>query len=181
MTTTPPTDPFSKPAGQAPQAKSSKKPWLIGGGIAVVAIAIIAAVASGGSGDDTTTAASAASTTTTTSTITVNAQPPATTAVESTTASPAPTSTSTQPPVAAGAAAGGVMPSVVCMNLQEAQDLIQQQGVFFSRSHDATGQGRRQVLDRNWVVVEQSPAPGTPISEGDADLGAVKIGEPSEC
>ena len=73
------------------------------------------------------------------------------------------------------------MPAVVCMNLQAAQDLIQEQGVFFSRSHDATGQGRRQISDRNWVVVEQSPAPGTPISEGDADLGAVKIGEPSPC
>lgn len=67
------------------------------------------------------------------------------------------------------------------MGLQDAQDLIQEHGVFFSRSFDATGAGRMQVLDRNWIVVSQEPAPGTPIGEGDANLGAVKIGEPNNC
>ena len=73
------------------------------------------------------------------------------------------------------------MPNVVCMNLQAAQDLIQTTGVFYSRSHDATGQGRVQILDSNWIVVDQTPQPGTPFGEGDADLGAVKIGEPNNC
>jgi len=73
------------------------------------------------------------------------------------------------------------MPDVICMNLQQAQDLIQTKGVFFSRSHDATGAGRMQVLDSNWVVVEQSPAAGAVIGEGDADLGVVKYGETSQC
>jgi hypothetical protein len=53
--------------------------------------------------------------------------------------------------------------------------------VFFSRSFDATGRDRMQVLDRNWIVVEQSPSPGTPIDEGDANLGVVKYGEPNPC
>ncbi|PPJ29398.1 hypothetical protein C5F51_12965 [Nocardia nova] len=82
---------------------------------------------------------------------------------------------------AATQAATVPMPNVVCMNLQAAQDLIQKAGVFFSRSKDATGAGRMQVLDRNWVVVAQTPAPGVPIGEGDAVLSVVKKGEPGDC
>ncbi|GAA3709407.1 PASTA domain-containing protein [Gordonia hankookensis] len=74
-----------------------------------------------------------------------------------------------------------IMPDVVCMNLQDAQNKIQDAGVFFSRSTDATGQGRSQILDRNWIVVAQTPDPGTPIGEGDAVLSAVKIGESDSC
>jgi hypothetical protein len=73
------------------------------------------------------------------------------------------------------------MPNVVCMGLQDAQNRLQLGGVFRSRSEDATGRGRRQILDANWVVVEQQPAPGAPIGEGDALLSAVKDGEPSIC
>jgi len=73
------------------------------------------------------------------------------------------------------------MPIVVCMNLQDAQDTIQEAGVFFSGSFDATGQDRSQLIDSNWVVVSQDPAPGSPIGEGDARLGAVKYGEPGSC
>ncbi|AUH70440.1 calcium-binding protein [Gordonia sp. YC-JH1] len=78
-------------------------------------------------------------------------------------------------------AANAIMPNVVCMNLQEAQNEIQRAGVFYSRSNDATGRGRHQIRDRNWVVVAQTPSPGTPIGEGDAVLSVVKIGEPSLC
>ena len=70
-----------------------------------------------------------------------------------------------------------LMPNVVCMNLQAAQDEIQDHGVLFSRSTDATGQGRQQLIDSNWIVVKQSPAAGTKIAEGDALLSVVKIGE----
>lgn len=74
------------------------------------------------------------------------------------------------------------MPDVVCMNLQAAQDKIQADAdVFYSRSDDATGQGRSQIIDSNWVVVSQRPTPGTSIGEGDAVLSAVKIGEPNNC
>ncbi|MCR8899944.1 PASTA domain-containing protein [Gordonia sp. GONU] len=74
-----------------------------------------------------------------------------------------------------------IMPNVVCMNLQDAQNAIQEAGVFFSRSEDATGRNRSQMVDRNWLVVGQTPSPGTPFDEGDAVLSAVKIGEPNDC
>lgn len=74
-------------------------------------------------------------------------------------------------------AASPLMPDVVCMNLQDAQDLIQTAGVFYSRSEDGTGRGRMQVLDRNWIVLSQVPAPGTEFGEGDAVLTVVKYGE----
>jgi len=67
------------------------------------------------------------------------------------------------------------------MNLQDAQDRIQETGVFFSRSHDATGKDRFQVLDRNWLVVAQSPSQGASIGEGDAVLEVVKYGESNPC
>ncbi len=70
-----------------------------------------------------------------------------------------------------------LMPDVMCMNLQEAQDEIQDHGVFYSRSEDATGEGRMQIVDSNWIVVRQSPQPGTKFGEGDALLSVVKIGE----
>ena len=100
---------------------------------------------------------------------------------EGTAAAPAGAPDPTPAPTEAPAAPPAVMPDVVCMNLQDAQDLIQEAGVFFSDSFDATGQGRMQVVDSNWVVVSQDPAPGTPIGEGDANLGAVKYGEPNDC
>jgi hypothetical protein len=73
------------------------------------------------------------------------------------------------------------MPDVVCMDLQAAQDEIQDHGVFLSRSEDATGEGRRQIWDRNWVVVRQSPAAGASIDENEAVLYVVKDDEPNDC
>ena len=70
-----------------------------------------------------------------------------------------------------------LMPDVVCMTLQQAQDEIQDHGVFLSRSEDASGQDRMQLIDSNWVVIGQSPKPGTKFGEGDALLRVVKIGE----
>jgi len=114
-------------------------------------------------------------------------QAKATATVRSATSERVSTSTSTSsapPPTAAPTTVEygeGIMPDVVCMNLQAAQDEIQTHGVFFSRSKDATGKGRRQILDRNWTVVAQSPAPGEPIGEGDAVLSVVKNDEPNAC
>lgn len=67
------------------------------------------------------------------------------------------------------------------MNLQAAQNLIQDAGVFLSRSEDATGAGRMQVNDSNWIVVGQTPGVGVPIQEGDAVLSVVKVDEPNNC
>jgi len=69
------------------------------------------------------------------------------------------------------------MPSVVGMNLQDAQDLIQTTGVFFSKSSDCTGRDRMQILDRDWQVVAQTPAAGAEFGENEAVLGVVKYGE----
>lgn len=73
------------------------------------------------------------------------------------------------------------MPDVICMDLQTAQDTIQKAGVFFSRSFDATGAGRFQIIDSNWIVVSQEPEPGTRIGEFEARLGVVKRDEPNPC
>ncbi len=37
------------------------------------------------------------------------------------------------------------------------------------------------MVDSNWIVVGQTPSPGTPFTEGEAVLSAVKIGEPNPC
>ncbi len=73
------------------------------------------------------------------------------------------------------------MPDLVCFDLQAAQDEIQDHGVFFSRSEDASGDGRRQLWDRNWVVIDQDPAPGTAIGERDAVFYVLKDDEPHGC
>ena len=69
------------------------------------------------------------------------------------------------------------MPNVVCLDLQTAQDLIQDQGVFLSKSVDASGQGRRQIVDSNWVVVAQNIQVGAPIDEGKVILSVLKEDE----
>lgn len=104
-----------------------------------------------------------------------------------TTTEPAPTTTTTTtttslvPPPPAPESTSATMPNVVCMDLQSAQDAIQAAGVFFSRSFDATGAGRSQIVDRNWIVVSQDPQPGASIEEGQPNLGAVKMNEPAPC
>jgi hypothetical protein len=74
---------------------------------------------------------------------------------------------------------GDLMPAVVGMDLQAAQDHIQATtNHWLSESRDATGQGRMQIMDRNWVVVGQTPAAGTPLSDDDVPmLDVVKFGE----
>lgn len=89
------------------------------------------------------------------------------------TQAPAEAPAPTEPP-----AVEALMPNVVCMNLQDAQDLIQEAGVFFSRSVDASGDDRNQWIDSNWLVLSQEPEPGTPIEELEALLAVVKYGEP---
>jgi len=107
----------------------------------------------------------------------VIATTPITTTGESAPRSASPAATST----AAPSSDTVPMPDVTCLNLQDAQDRIQDAGVFFSRSVDATGVGRNQIMDRNWVVVSQEPGPGTQIGERDAVLFVVKYGEPGDC
>jgi hypothetical protein len=55
----------------------------------------------------------------------------------------------------------GVIPNVVGVNHQLAQDTMQAAGFYNLSEEDATGQGRTLVVDRNWVVVSQEPKPGS--------------------
>jgi hypothetical protein len=74
----------------------------------------------------------------------------------------------------------GVIPKVVCLDLQRAQDSMQAAGYLNLLSRDGTGRGRSQLLDRNWVVTAQAPAPGArPALTSRVMLTAVKYGEPT--
>lgn len=125
--------------------------------------------------DDASTTPRAAAPTTTTSYTTSAAATARTVAPETT---PATRISTTQ---VAAVASTAVMPNVVCMDLQAAQDTIQAAGVFYSTSVDATGQGRAQVWDRNWVVVDQAPSVGASIGEGGPVLSVLKEDEFSGC
>lgn len=77
-----------------------------------------------------------------------------------------------------GAATQAVVPDVVGMNHQLAQDTLQANGFYLLLEEDATGQGRQLVWDRNWEVVSQSVAGGTTASIDTAiTLSSKKTGE----
>jgi hypothetical protein len=96
----------------------------------------------------------------------------ATTGASTTTTAAVPTTTSGNTSVAATI----VVPNVVGKDLQFAQDTMQAAGLYHLTSHDSTGQGRSQVLDRNWQVTDQTPPAGSTVA-GDQliDLGARKF------
>ncbi len=72
----------------------------------------------------------------------------------------------------------GVVPNVVGVNHQLAQDTMQAAGFYYLTEEDATGQGRLLVNDRNWVVVSQEPQGGTrAASDTKIVLRSKKIGE----
>jgi len=74
----------------------------------------------------------------------------------------------------------GTVPGVVCMNLQDAQDALRKSGFLDLRSTDGSGQGRFQVLDRDWLVTAQSVKAGTsPGLLTRIVLTVVKYGEPT--
>ena len=71
------------------------------------------------------------------------------------------------------------MPNMVGMNLQVAQNTMQANGVMYSVSHDLLGM-RKQVLDGNWQVCNQSIPAGQLVTgdvEGQIDFGVVKLEE----
>ena len=59
-----------------------------------------------------------------------------------------------------------VMPQLVGVNLQLAQDTLQSKGSYLLDQEDHKGLGRFQILDSNWKVCAQSPRAGkkVPIS-----------------
>jgi hypothetical protein len=92
------------------------------------------------------------------------------------TAAPTPTSVPTVSTVKTW-----TMPNLVGANLQDAQDAIQSltdNAIFLTKSHDATGGSRQQLLDRDWKVCSQNVRPGTKITSDTAiDFGAAKLDE----
>ena len=96
------------------------------------------------------------------------------------TSEPQTTTTVTQTPAAPASTAvqTGVVPNVVGLNHQLAQDTMQAAGFYFLTEEDATGQGRLLINDRNWVVVSQEPQGGTrAASDTRIVLRSKKIGE----
>lgn len=108
----------------------------------------------------------------TVTTVTETAPPPAGTV---------PPATSEAPAAPQGSQSQWAMPNLVGSTLQDAQDQIQAltaSAVFFTTSHDLSGDDRNQVLDANWEVCTQNIAPGAPITpDSTIDFGVVKIGE----
>lgn len=83
------------------------------------------------------------------------------------------------PPSSAGASQTWIMPDLTGRNLQAAQDAIQamtNNAVVYSSSTDLTGQGRNQVMDRNWRVCSSTPPPGAVFDASTpVDFGVVRI------
>jgi|ThiBiot_300_biof_2_1041535.scaffolds.fasta_scaffold05305_2 hypothetical protein len=125
---------------------------------------VVAALSTGGCGSPTASTASPSATQ-----ATVAPQPAQTVPAQTAPGQPAPVATS------------WVMPDLVGSGLQDAQDAIQKltsYGIAITKSHDATGAGRRQILDRDWKVCDQSVKAGTTItSDTTIDFGAAKLGE----
>ncbi|MDT5012758.1 MAG: hypothetical protein QOH57_4375 [Mycobacterium sp.] len=71
------------------------------------------------------------------------------------------------------------MPNEVGKDLQTAQDDLQAvtgNPMFVSTSKDLTGQGRHQVMDRNWQVCSSTPPAGeTFTSQTNVVFGVVRI------
>ncbi|WP_232838477.1 PASTA domain-containing protein [Streptomyces geranii] len=68
----------------------------------------------------------------------------------------------------------GKLPNLVGRDLQDAQDEAQAAGFYDLDDQDASGQGRLQVLDRNWTVCSQEPDAGTYPTDTPVILYAVK-------
>ncbi len=169
-----PSGPFpTAPLPTAPPKKAfHKRP-----AVWAVAAALLVGVGIGNTGGESGQASASAAAST-------SATPSSPTVAPTTT--PAPdtvTVTQTPPPVTSSAPApvtapvvDFTMPDLVGIDLQSAQNTIQGNGVFLSRSHDLLGM-RNQVLDSNWVVCTQSIPAGQQVTgdaEGLIDLGVVK-------
>lgn len=92
---------------------------------------------------------------------------------------PAKETTAAQPePAAVEEEATFEMPALVGVNLQLAQDTLQALGSYVMDQQDASGLGRFQVNDSNWVVCAQDPVPGSVVTASSlVTLASVKLDE----
>ena len=89
-----------------------------------------------------------------------------------------PTHTQAPPPSVAPGQDGFTMPNEVGQVLQDAQDDLQRVSgdpLYFSDSDDASGQGRMQILDRDWQVCSQNVPPGTTVTDTTVTFSVVKL------
>ena len=93
------------------------------------------------------------------------------------------TVTVTSSPAADAPAEKWTMPDEIGKNLQRAQDDLQaltDNPMFVSTSEELTGQGRQQIMDRNWQVCSSTPAAGSTFTtRTNVVFGVVK--ESEEC
>lgn len=84
-------------------------------------------------------------------------------------------------PASAAPAESWTMPNEVGKDLQRAQDDLQAltgNPMFVSTSEDLTGQGRQQIIDRNWQVCSSTPSPGSTFtSQTNVVFGVVRDSE----
>lgn len=104
------------------------------------------------------------------------------TVTATTTASVPPTSVAPTTPAPAKSTSAAAetfkMPQLVGENLQLAQDKLQKLGSYVMDQQDALGLDRVQVLDSNWQVCSQKPAPGKTVAADTViTLAAVKLSE----
>jgi hypothetical protein len=89
---------------------------------------------------------------------------------------PTPSVESSETPSAASSEEAFKMPGLVGM--MDAQDKLQSLGSYMLDQQDATGLDRMQVLDSNWKVCSQDPAPGARVpSSATVSLASVKLSE----
>ncbi|MBX6390658.1 MAG: hypothetical protein IRZ08_16965 [Frankia sp.] len=162
---------WPQPPRQRPTWERLWPLWVVLGVVAVVFVSCTALIA--GSADDEPSAGpapAAVAAPSATQTSVVVAPPSAVQeAVPTPTEQPVPPPASAEPELV-------VVPDVVGNDLQSAQETLFPP--LRSTSIDATGQGRLQMWDRNWVVVRQDPPAGTQVPElTDVKLYVVKEGE----
>lgn len=84
-------------------------------------------------------------------------------------------------PGAAPVVESWIMPNEIGKSLQTAQDDLQAltgNPAFVSTSEDLTGEGRQQIMDRNWQVCSSTPPPGASFtSQTNVVFGVVRDSE----
>jgi hypothetical protein len=116
-----------------------------------------------------------------TMTTTTVATPEVTKTVEVPAAAPAPAAPAAPAPAAPAPAAPApvapssvLVPNAIGKDYQTAQDLWRAVGLHVAPGIDALGAHRVAVLDSNWVVLSQSPAPGSSVPTDTAITATIK-------
>lgn len=153
-------------AGPPPKKKDNRLKYVL---VGVGVFAVLAACGAIGGGSDTSSTPTSSAATSSSSPATASTQTvPA--------AAQAPATIPAAEPVETAVDLDVTVPNVVGMDLQSAQELLFP--ALRTTSYDNTGQGRRQLVDSNWIVVRQEPAAGSVVlTLTDIALYVEKIGE----